>query len=136
MALPIVTVDLVAVLAAAIVGYIVGFIWYGPLFGKAWMSLMKLDPKNMKKEGMVGKMVVGFIATVVMTYVLAYMLAATQATVFADALMTGFMIWLGFFAATMLGQVLWEGKPTKLYALNVLHYLVVLLAASAVIAYV
>src|SRR3989338_11017555 len=106
MALPLVTVDLVAVLAAAIVGYVIGFLWYGPLFGKAWMKLMKLDQKTMKKEGMAGKMVAGFVAAVVMTYILGYVLAATQIVALPDALMAGFMIWIGFFATTMLGQVL------------------------------
>ncbi|HLD39833.1 MAG TPA: DUF1761 family protein, partial [Candidatus Nanoarchaeia archaeon] len=29
-----------AVLVAAIAAYVVGFLWYGPVFGKKWMALM------------------------------------------------------------------------------------------------
>ena len=42
MALPIVAVDPVAVLLAAVISYVIGFAWYGPIFGKTWMKLMKI----------------------------------------------------------------------------------------------
>lgn len=103
-------------------------------FISGWMKLMKIDPKNMKKEGMTGKMVAHFIATLVMTFVLAHAITFMQLTAVTDSLMLGFFIWLGFFATAMLGQVLWEGKPAKLYAINILHHLVVLLVASAILA--
>ena len=38
-----------AILVAAIVALIIGSIWYGPLFGNAWMKLMKFDPKEVAK---------------------------------------------------------------------------------------
>lgn len=128
--IPIPTVDYVAVLVAAIVGYIVGFLWYGPLFGKAWLKLSGIKPK---RENMAPKMLAGFIATVVMTVALSHVLAYTQASTIMDAVKVAFFLWIGFFATTMLGIVLWEGKPVKLYAINALHYLVVLAVAGAIL---
>lgn len=33
-----------AVVLAAVVSMIVGWLWYGPLFGKQWMALMGWKP--------------------------------------------------------------------------------------------
>ena len=133
MAIPMVDVNLVAVLVASIVGMIVGFVWYGPLFGKTWAKLMKIDMSKGKKKGMAKNMVAMFIAVIVTNYVLAHILAFTGASTVSDALMVGFWTWLGFYATTLLGTVLWEGKPVKLYLINVIHYLVILLISSAII---
>ncbi len=40
-------VNYLAVLVAAIVGMVVGFIWYSPkVFGKMWMKLSGVNPKD------------------------------------------------------------------------------------------
>ncbi len=128
-----------AILVAAIVNMVIGSLWYGPVFGKAWMSMTGLTYDSMK--GMAMKpwqaMSLGFIAALVMNYMLAHSLVFTSAytqTAGASAgLMTGFCAWLGFVAPVTLGVVLWEGKPWKLWILNAGYYLVVLLAAGFVL---
>lgn len=81
-----------------------------------------------------GKSIVGmFIALLIMNLVLAHMLAYMQAKTAIEALMDGFWVWLGFIATVMFGGVLWEGTKTKLYTINVLHYLVILLVSSVII---
>ena len=52
----------------------------------------------------------------------------------ADAVLLAFWLWLGFFATTQLGMVMWEGKPVKLYIINTLHHLVSLVVMSAILA--
>ena len=44
-----VAVNYLAVLAAAIASMVIGFLWYGPLFGKQYMALMKFDNKKLNK---------------------------------------------------------------------------------------
>jgi len=133
MTLPIVAVDYVAVIAAAVVSFVIGFLWYGPLFGKTWMKLMNFSKDANMKKGMAGKMVAHFIANIILTFVLAHVLAWTQAATIASAAGAAFLVWLGFFATTALGQVLWEGKSTKLYVLNVVYSLITLVVASAIL---
>lgn len=41
-----VEINWLAVLAASLVGFIIGAIWYGPLFGKAWMKIVGLTEKD------------------------------------------------------------------------------------------
>jgi hypothetical protein len=127
MGFPAVDVNWVAILGAGIVSMILGFIWYGPLFGKQWMKLTgltKKDAEKAKKKGMGKTMLAGFIATLVTAFVLVHILVLAGSNTFGDGVMTGFWIWLGFFAPVMLGMVLWEGKPVNLYLLNVLYWLV------------
>ncbi len=118
------TINLIAVLAAAVAAMVIGFLWYGPLFGKQWIKLMGLSSKDInkaKQKGMGKLYLINFIAGIVTAYVLAVLVDGMAIT---SALITGFWVWLGFFAAVMVGSILWEGKPLQLYFLNVIYWLV------------
>ena len=123
-----VQVDYVAVLVASVVSFILGWLWYGPVFGKLWMKLNQVTQKDIKKakqKGMAGPMILHFIGTLVSAYVLAIILGAIVVVSVSEALMLVFWIWLGFFAAsTLLGSVLWDNKPWGLFVLNGAYWLV------------
>ena len=132
-----VSVNYLAVLIAAIASMAIGFLWYGPLFGKMWMGMMNFDKKKMdeaKKKGMGKTYALTFATSLIMGYVLALFVGYVQATTIADGIVLGFWLWIGFFATTQLGMVLWEGKPTKLYLINTLHNLVTLAVMGAILA--
>jgi len=118
-----------AILISAVVGMIVGALWYSPiLFGKTWMKLTGLTKSSMKskKKGM-GKSYFGmFISLLVMAYALSLFLNV-------NGLMGAFWIWLGFIATIMFGSVIWEGKPLKLYFLNAFHWLAVILVMGSIL---
>lgn len=134
-----------AILVAAVLGMVIGMIWYAPsVFGKAWsrMTGINMDKAEMKPKHMLA----GFVAQLVMAYVLApFIIGWHQSEVAmygADAmsglsvgLQTGFWLWLGIVATVMLGSVLWERKPFKLYMLNSGYWLVVLLVMGALLGY-
>ena len=125
-----------AVLAAAVGAIVIGFIWYGPLFGKTWMQLMEVDKKKMDKN-MQKKMTKSYVILVVTTLITSYTLAhfvKYLGTTFSDALQTAFWIWLGFVATIQIGIVLWEGKPWKLYLINAAHQLVNLAVMASILA--
>jgi len=126
-----------AVLVAAIAQMIIGALWYSPvLFGKQWMSMMNLTEESMKskkKEAQRGYVLM-FVLAVVMCYVLANVVVYAKATTMLDGMLTGFWLWLGFIATVTLGGFLWEGKPFKLYLLNVTYWLVTLVVTSAILA--
>ena len=134
----IININYLAVLVAAIVGMGVGFLWYSnALFGKMWRDLMGFDEKKMKKsmqKGMGKTMTIAFVSTLLMSYVLSYFVGYVQAKNIVDGVILGFWLWLGFFATTELGMVLWEGKPLKLYFVKTLHNLVTLAVMGAILA--
>ena len=131
-----VSINYWAVLAATIAAIVLGFLWYGPLFGKVWMQLMGMDKKkmdkNMKKQ-MTKSYIILVITTLITSYVLAHFVKYLGTTV-SDALQTAFWIWLGFVATIQIGIVLWDGKPWKLYFINASHQLVSLALMATILA--
>ncbi len=52
----------------------------------------------------------------------------------ASGLQLGFWMWLGLIVTTHVNGVLYEKRPFALFAINMGHYLVSLLAAGAILA--
>lgn len=129
-----------AVVVAALANVVLGFLWYGPLFGKTWIRMMGFTRESMeaaKARGMGKSYLLMTIGALVMSYVMAHSvefgssyLNMTGAWAGAQA---GFWNWLGFIAPITLGTVLWEGKPWKLWVLNAGYYLVALLVMGAIL---
>ncbi len=135
-------VNYLAVLVAAIVNMALGFVWYGPLFGKLWMSLIgitkeKIDEQK-SKDGMWKGYLIAFLGSLVMGYVLAHSLVFASSYLgiggMVAGLMAGFWSWLGFIAPVTLGSVLWEGKSWRLWFLINGYYLVSLLIMGSILA--
>ena len=127
-----------AVFVAALASMVLGAVWFSPLlFVKPWMKLMKFTEKDRGKAQAkcMGKMyALAFLSNIVMSYVLDIVVHFFGATTLLSGFQVGFWMWLGFIATTMLGGVLWEGKPLKLYAITAGHQLVSLLIMSAILA--
>jgi hypothetical protein len=132
-----VPVNVVAVLVAALVAFVLGALWYGPLFGKAWMKTlgMNMDEMRAKAKGdpsMKAKMMKGYVITAIGSLLMAFVLA--HALVFAGTYMhlTGVMAgleaglwnWLGFVAPVSIAGVLWENRPWKWWFITAGYYLV------------
>ena len=64
---------MVAILVAVVANFILGFLWYTPLFGKAWAKEMGFDMSG-KATGF-GAMVKGMIFMVIGNFFLAYVFA-------------------------------------------------------------
>jgi hypothetical protein len=111
---------------ATVANFIIGALWYGPLFGKTWMRLSGITMESMKGMSMtpVKAMTLGFIGTLLLSLVLAHVAAAFEAAGAAGALELAFWIWLGFFLPVVAGGYLWEGL---FKALLVLFELLILL---------
>ena len=136
-----VPVNYIAVLVAAVVNIVLGFLWYGPLFGKPWMAMMGFTKESMdqaKKKGMAKNYALMALGSLVMSYVLAHSFVFastyTATTGVVGGLMVGFWSWLGFIAPVTMGTVLWEGKSWKLWILNSGYYFVGLLIMGVILA--
>ena len=134
-------VNLLAVLVAALASMVLGFLWYGPLFGKPWMALMGFSKDSMDKDkakGMTMNYVLMAVGSLVMAYVLSHVtsfaMAYMQVSGYMAGLSSGFWTWLGFIAPVAMGAQLWEGKPWKLYPITAGYYLVSLMVMGAILA--
>ncbi len=127
-----------SVLLAGIAGVVIGYIWHLPsVFGTAWMRMSNVTPEMAEtgKKRMPLMVLVGFFATLMVAYVMSYVSAAWGFYTWQGALQLGFWCWAGFVAPTMLGMVLWEQKPFKLYLINVLYWLVAMLVMAQIIVF-
>ena len=131
-------VNYLAVVVSAIVGMVIGALWYSQLlFGKMWMKLSGVTGKHIQKakeKGMSKNYALAFLGSLLMSYILAHFVYYTQASTVLEGMQTGFWIWLGFVATIMLGMVLWEGKSWKLYFVKAAHELVALAVMGAILA--
>ena len=133
-------VNYLAVLVCGVASIIIGMVWYSPkgMFGKSWMKLSglsKMSKKELAAMQAKGKqsMVLAFVSSLVMAFVLSHLLSFLNAGTLSQALQTAFWVWLGFIATVVLSGVLWENKPWKLYWINSLYYLALLLAMGAIL---
>ncbi|HZX20709.1 MAG TPA: DUF1761 domain-containing protein [archaeon] len=128
------SVNIVSVIAAGVAAMVIGFIWYGPLFGKKWLSLMGMKESTMdNKKKMPMMALAGLVAAIITAWILAAFMQAAYVVTLDGALMVAFFVWLGFQATITIGSVLWEGKSVSLFVLNAAHQLVSLLVMATVL---
>ena len=126
-----------AILVSTLVAMVIGFIWYGPLFGKVFSQAAGFDKKTpeeqaVMKKGMWKGYVFQFIASLLMFYVLAWI----EYYIFAwgpwEGMQVAFWMWLGFVLPVKFSDMLWGGSKT-LFWLSVCNMLLTLLIAGAII---
>ena len=131
-----VNINLIAVIVAACVNMAVGSAWYGPLFGKLWMKFSGKTEESMKgdKANMPKVMGAMFVGAFVQAYVLAHVIRFAEVNTVLNGAITGFMLWLGFVAVTILQDVLFDKKNQNLAVINSGYNLVALMINGALLA--
>jgi len=134
----VIPINYLAVFAGAVSSMIIGYFWYGPLFGKLWMKEIGTKEPDKMGEGAGKSYFIMFIGSLFMSSVMAYTLefASTYTKTYGvtGGLMTAFWNWLGFVAPVTLGSVLWEKKSLKLWSINTFYYLVSLSVMGVILA--
>lgn len=134
-------IKITAILVAVVASFILGFIWYTPLFGKVWGRENGFDPNTKAPASqMVKGMIFMVIGNFFMAYVLAHSIAAwnfvpgvNELSVTAKVMNSTIFTWLGFYLPTDLSTVAWEGKSWKLFGINTGYHFVMLLVASTIL---
>ena len=113
---------IVAILVAAVAGWVFGAIWYGAL-GKAWQRARGLDPESCKDQKMpLAPMVVSFLAAVVMSAVLYQLLANLGVLGVGPAALAGLTIGAGFLLTSMLVNNMFQQKSFALTVIDGGHW--------------
>jgi len=134
-------VNIVAILIAVVANFIFGFLWYTPLFGKAWAKEMHMDttqkpPNSVFVRGLIFMVVGNFL----MAYVFAHNMAAwsfvpetAEMSKMNNAMMAAVFTWLGFFVPGDLSRVAWEKHSWKLFFINTVYHLLSLVIAAMIL---
>lgn len=111
-------INLLAVALCAAASMAIGFVWYGPLFGKAWQREWGLSYEAMKDANMV-MIFGGFVAlNLFAAYILGHVLATYGHPEVATSAMIGFGVGLGFVATAIGGNYLFARKSLKLFMID------------------
>ncbi len=127
-------VNYVAVLLAAVAAMVVGALWYGPIFGAAWMKLVGISKGDINKSEMPKLYGIMFVAALVEAYILSLFIHYAGAVGLLLGAKTGLWAWLGFVATVMIGNYMFAKRPMQLYLIDAGYALVNLLIMGAIIA--
>lgn len=131
-------VNMLGIAIAVGVNFILGWLWYGPLFGKAWAVEMRMDmTKKPEASVMIRGMVMMIVGNFLMAYVMAHDIFAWSNVPGMESMSglgaissTAFFIWLGYYVPTHIGATTWENKSWKLTGINLSYHLVTLFVAA------
>jgi Protein of unknown function (DUF1761) len=125
------TVNYIAALVAALAGFVIGWIWYGPLFQKPWMQLTGMTKEKGAQSSMALTMGTAYLLNLISGIGLSMLIGRSGG--WLTGLHTGLMVGV-FFVATALGVIyLFEQRPLKLYFINAGYQLVNLAAIGTII---
>lgn len=136
-------INYLAILVAVVANFILGFLWYTPLFGKAWAKEMGFDT-SVKPSG--GEMAKGMVFMVVGNFLMAYVFAHNMVAwsfvpgmdkmpKVGSVMNSAIFTWLGFYLPVDIGIVTWEKRSWKLFGINTGYHLAMLLVAATILAY-
>jgi hypothetical protein len=133
------SINFLAVFVSMVISIVLGFIWYGPLFGKKWMALSGIPMPEQKPpmSAMARPIVLSLVGTFFMSIVLSRGIAVGNAYLGVSGawagVVTAFWCWLGFFVPPLLNASGWERKPWTLFWINGGYWLVLLAIVGAMI---
>jgi hypothetical protein len=121
-------------LVSALMQWVLGALWYSPaLFAKPWMNALGIVPDG-ERKGLIFAMVSSFLASFLLSFVLWHVVTWAGATSWLSGIFVGALCWLGFIAAPLFPQGLYERRPVKLFLINTGYWLVAMTLSGALLA--
>lgn len=116
------TLNFTLISIAIIVQFILGAVWYGPLFGKTWMRIMggdKCTPKEIKamQKAMGPFYLIQIVLTAISTIILSIFI---DISLEYSVPMTAFILWLGFIVPTQISGVIWGSTKKEFWLKQIL----------------
>jgi hypothetical protein len=136
-------INFIAVIVATVVNFILAFVWYTPLFGKAWAIEKGLNPDEKPSSSMYMRGIVFMlIGNFLLAWVFAHNIAAwtfvpdmANSTPFSNAMMSAIFTFLGFYLPGQLSATVWAKHSWKLFFIETGYQLLALIAAAFILCY-
>jgi Protein of unknown function (DUF1761) len=125
-----------AILICGIFSLVLGFIWYGPLFGKAWAGYTGWTEEKVKSlpaKRMALTYTLTLLAALVTAFVLDVLAWATGTSTVGDGFGLGLLTGVGFSGMAFATTHLFEHKPTGLWLIVAGYQLVYQIAAALIV---
>jgi MFS family permease len=125
-------VNLLAVLTAAVVQFVLGWLWFGVLFRKPWKTLVG-QKEGEKPANAVFAMIMSFVASLILSFVLVHMVIWAGRTGFCRGAFVGLVCGLGFVVPPMFAQHVYEKRPFKLFGFNAVYWLLGMVLSGGIL---
>ncbi len=125
-------VNWVAVVLGAVFSMLLGFLWYGPLFGKLW--LRSIGKKQEELSSNAGMYVFAFLGALVSAYVLAVLVGALGITAWWRGAVLGAIVSVGIGSMAALVNGIFHRIPGVAWLLFAVYQLVLNAAEGLVFA--
>ena len=123
----------IAILAAGVVGWLFGAVWYTAL-GRPYQRALGLNPDDCKDKKMpILPMVAAFVAALVMSAVLYQLLTNLGVLGVWPAMVAGFTVGVGFVLTTVMVNNMFQQKSFTLTVIDGAHWVLALVIEAAVI---
>jgi Protein of unknown function (DUF1761) len=111
------TISLTATLVATLAGFALGALWYGPLFGRAWMKAVGKTPDEIQGDFSPARVYgATFVLGLIASYVFGLYLGPDPGRAFS--LVLGAAAGLCWVATALATNYLFERRPAVLIAIN------------------
>jgi hypothetical protein len=133
------SVNLWAVLAAAVAAMVIGFLWYSPLlFARPWMTAMGYSPDDQDKITEMRKSAgrlygISLLSSLLSAFVLGKIIYHLAIGSVLYGMKAGLAVWAGFVMTVQLTDKLFSRRPLKLFLINTGYQLVSYLAMGAIL---
>ncbi len=124
--------NLLAILVAALSGFLIGGIWYGPLFGKIWQREAGVSQEAMGEASPIKLFGLTFLFSVLSALFLGHLLASTGVSKPHVIMMISIGVALGFIVPAIGTNYLFGRKSGTLFAIDAGYWLVFYAAMGAV----
>lgn len=128
-------VNWLAVVLAALSGFVVGGIWYGPIIGKRWMGAVGLTEEDIKKGNMGVTYGMAFVFSLISSAFLAHMFERLGGPPFHVVMMISVGIAIGFVIPAIGTNYLFSQKSRELFFIDAGYWLLFYAAMGGVHGY-
>ncbi|MDP2036381.1 MAG: DUF1761 domain-containing protein [Ignavibacteria bacterium] len=124
-------INYLAVVVVTIIAFILGGLWYGPLFGKAWMKETGITEEDAKKSNIIKVFGLSIFLNIVIALNLSVFLGAKADLQFG--LFAGLATGLGWVSASIGIMYLFSQKSLKLFLIDAGYQTVIYAMMGAIL---
>lgn len=105
-----------AILVATVAGFALGAIWYGPIFGEAWLSALGKTADQIQPSAT--PFVISFFTALITAVVLAMFISALDISTLGGGVSIGLLVGIGFIATAMASDAAFGDTGLKLWLIQ------------------
>lgn len=105
-----------AILVSTVLAFVLGGLWYGPLFGQAWMQAIGKTEADIQPTP--APFIISFFTALLTAVVLAWLISALGVTTWVGGAVLGLVTSVGFIATAMASDTAFCGWGMKLFVIQ------------------